>query len=313
MMNKFLALIFSVVCPYVYAALPPTTSRGNGDSANITTFNFQFPNISVTHTGTTASFGVVNIAGGGTNKALTLSAGGVPYFDADSFEVLAAGTSGTFLKSNGASAPSWASPSTVSPYVAKTGNYTLDASTDGTVVGNTSGGAFTLTLPTAVGITGTIFRIVKGDTSSNLLSVATTSGQTLSGLSSTKLDEIGETIAVQSDGANWVLLTGTTKIKYITAGGASYPNACTGSPCTIHRQSGSWVSSITRTGAGSYTINIVSGIFSTIPTCMATPGPGLFMGIFGGTPTTTTYYLLSQNNAGTFTDSSIDMTCMGQR
>ncbi len=52
----------------------------------------------------------VSIANGGTNKALTLSAGGIPYLDADSFEVLAAGTAGYVLMSNGASAPSWDAP-----------------------------------------------------------------------------------------------------------------------------------------------------------------------------------------------------------
>jgi len=56
---------------------------------------------------------VLPIANGGTNKALTLSAGGVPYFDADSFEVLAAGTSGFVLQSQGASAPVWTNPATL--------------------------------------------------------------------------------------------------------------------------------------------------------------------------------------------------------
>lgn len=52
--------------------------------------------------------GALPIANGGTNKALTLSAGGVPYFDADSFEVLNAGTAGFVLTSGGSSAPTWA-------------------------------------------------------------------------------------------------------------------------------------------------------------------------------------------------------------
>jgi formylglycine-generating enzyme required for sulfatase activity len=51
--------------------------------------------------------GVLPIANGGTNKALTLAAGGIPYFDADSFEVLGAGTSGQLLTSGGAGAPTW--------------------------------------------------------------------------------------------------------------------------------------------------------------------------------------------------------------
>lgn len=52
--------------------------------------------------------GVLPLANGGTNKNITASNGSIPYSDADSFEMLAAGTSGQFLKSNGATAPSWA-------------------------------------------------------------------------------------------------------------------------------------------------------------------------------------------------------------
>jgi hypothetical protein len=50
------------------AGLPPTTSKGVGDSTNLTTFNYQFPNFAITHTGTTMSLGVLGLAGGGTNK-----------------------------------------------------------------------------------------------------------------------------------------------------------------------------------------------------------------------------------------------------
>jgi hypothetical protein len=53
------------------------------------------------------STSIVTVAEGGTNKALTLSAGGIPWVDADSFEVLAAGTSGQILTSGGASTPTW--------------------------------------------------------------------------------------------------------------------------------------------------------------------------------------------------------------
>jgi len=53
--------------------------------------------------------GVLPIANGGTNKALTLAAGAVVYSDADSFELTAAGTTGQCLISNGTSAPSWTS------------------------------------------------------------------------------------------------------------------------------------------------------------------------------------------------------------
>jgi hypothetical protein len=52
-----------------------------------------------------------SLANGGTNKALTASNGGVVWVDADSFEILAPGTSGQVLQSNAAAAPSWVNKS----------------------------------------------------------------------------------------------------------------------------------------------------------------------------------------------------------
>lgn len=46
--------------------------------------------------------GVLPLANGGTNKSMLITNGGVAYVDSDSFELTAAGTSGQFLKSNGA-------------------------------------------------------------------------------------------------------------------------------------------------------------------------------------------------------------------
>src|SRR3990167_5644328 len=54
--------------------------------------------------------GVLPIANGGTNKALTLAAGAVVWTDADSFEVTAAGTSGQALISGGTTTPTWYAP-----------------------------------------------------------------------------------------------------------------------------------------------------------------------------------------------------------
>jgi len=52
----------------------------------------------------------IPLADGGTEKALTAANGGVVYSDADSLEILAAGSSGQLLQSNGAAAPSWVAP-----------------------------------------------------------------------------------------------------------------------------------------------------------------------------------------------------------
>src|SRR6185503_14753124 len=68
-----------------------------------------------------------------------------------------------------------------------------------------SGGAFTITLPTAVGATGKEYLITRTDilASTNLLAVATTSSQTIGGAPNSYLWP-GEFLKVESDGANWI-------------------------------------------------------------------------------------------------------------
>jgi hypothetical protein len=56
---------------------------------------------------TTEVSGVLPMANGGTDKALTPELGGIVYTDGGSMEVLGAGSLGQLLKSNGAAAPEW--------------------------------------------------------------------------------------------------------------------------------------------------------------------------------------------------------------
>ena len=93
-----------------FAGLPPTTSKGSSDSSDVTTFKFRFPNFAITHSGTIATLGVLNIAGGGTNNgSLAVTAGGVLYTDGSKLVNTGAGTSGQYLASSGSSAPAWTS------------------------------------------------------------------------------------------------------------------------------------------------------------------------------------------------------------
>lgn len=63
----------------------------------------------LTSTGTTSPAWVtlVPLANGGTNKAMTVSNGGIVWTDSDSQEVLSAGSSGQLLTSGGAATPAW--------------------------------------------------------------------------------------------------------------------------------------------------------------------------------------------------------------
>lgn len=70
-----------------------------------------------------------------------------------------------------------------------------------------SGSSFTVTLPTAVGIPGVKFIVKKTDTSlTNLITIATTSSQTIDGSTTYVINLQYESITVVSDGANWSIL-----------------------------------------------------------------------------------------------------------
>jgi hypothetical protein len=65
------------------------------------------PTWSAVDIATSSVTGVLPVANGGTNKNLTVVNGGVLWTDTDSVEVIAAGTNGQILRSNGAAAPTW--------------------------------------------------------------------------------------------------------------------------------------------------------------------------------------------------------------
>lgn len=114
--------------------------------------------------------------------------------------------------------------------VAKTGNYTLTLADD-VVTGSVSGGTFTLTLPSAVGLTGKQYILKRTDqTLGTMLNIATTSSQTINGVTSTTLATQYEELTVISDGANWQAK------RYIP------------SVVTAFTPTSSWVSNVTMTG-----------------------------------------------------------------
>ena len=91
-----------------YTADETTLTRSGSQFSIKSTYTGQ---TSITTLGTIASgtwnANVIGLTYGGTGKALTASNGGIVWTDADSMEVLAAGTSGYVLTSGGAGTPSW--------------------------------------------------------------------------------------------------------------------------------------------------------------------------------------------------------------
>ena len=139
---------------------------------------------------------------GGTNQT-TWTTGDLLYASAsNTLSKLAIGTANTLLTSSGG-IPAWL-PTGSTTVVSKTTTYAA-VITDGLIL--CSGSAFTVTLPTAVGNSGAFMRVKKTDASlTNIITVATTSAQTIDGVTTTTLNTQYEEITVCSDGANWQVI-----------------------------------------------------------------------------------------------------------
>lgn len=108
-MRKFI-LLAMLLCNSAFAGFPPTTSKVSSDSNNTVTFNYQFPNFTGTHTGTTVSLGVNSVAGGGTGQSSLTSNNVILGNGASAVQFVAPGTSGNVLTSNGTTWASTAAP-----------------------------------------------------------------------------------------------------------------------------------------------------------------------------------------------------------
>jgi hypothetical protein len=87
----------------------------------------------------------------------------------------------------------------------KTTTYSI-ATTDGSIFCSATSAAFTVTLPTAVGVGGKIYSIKKTDNSTNAVTIATTSSQTIDGLTTQTLGIYNAWLTLQSDGSNWQII-----------------------------------------------------------------------------------------------------------
>lgn len=88
-----------------------------------------------------------------------------------------------------------------------TANRTADA-TDNVMLVSAASVSVTVTLPTAVGITGTVYLVKRTDTTyANTVTIATTASQTIDGITTyTKLWVQYAYVQVVSDGANWQII-----------------------------------------------------------------------------------------------------------
>lgn len=117
-----------------------------------------------------------------------------------------AGTIGQFYRQTAPGGPpTWAN--IYSNMQTKTTNYTLSSADDGVYC---STNPFTVTLPTAVGIAGKVFEIIKTDVAlANIITIATTSAQTIGEYSGVSANTQDESWILVSDGANWKIQSHT--------------------------------------------------------------------------------------------------------
>lgn len=89
--------------------------------------------------------------------------------------------------------------------VTKNANYSATTS-DETILANASTGNVTITLPTASGNTGKTYIVKKIDSSANSVIIATTSAQTIDGITTRTFTSQYTGAQVQTDGSNWFVL-----------------------------------------------------------------------------------------------------------
>jgi len=90
----------------------------------------------------------------------------------------------------------------VETVVSTSGAYTV-VSSDDVVLGNATAAAFTLTLPTAVGITGKTYTFIKVDSNATIVTVDGNGTETIKGQTNYKLASQFESAKMISDGSNW--------------------------------------------------------------------------------------------------------------
>lgn len=112
-------------------------------------------------------------------------------------------TSSNFLRGDG----TWTAPTAtvVTAVSTKTGAYTIVAATDDVILADGAGGAFSVTLPTAVGVTKPL-RIKRINSGANNITVATTSAQTIDGAANYVIGQQYESITVVSNNSNWLIV-----------------------------------------------------------------------------------------------------------
>jgi hypothetical protein len=183
----------------------------------------------------------------------------------------------TLLAINHYNGSAWASISGAAsnPVVVAINNtnspYSLTTATD-ILICTASSGAITINLPTAVGNSGKIFRLIRTDTTlANVITINATSPQIIGGFAIRRMWTANESWNIVSDGANWQIISHEAETGWIDDGPvvvtATTTNPVKGTMTidkTIWRRMGSFIevrshlvgTSTTSSGSGDYLVAI---------------------------------------------------------
>jgi hypothetical protein len=142
--------------------------------------------------------GVLPLANGGTNKNMTAVNGGVVWTDADSMEVISAGTAGQVLQSNGAAAPSWTTVLSSPSITTNTVNFTAACNSI-----NFTTNAISVQLPSPV--SGCTITVKKKDAST--VTVVRAAAEQIEGVAASwSMADTKESNTFVSDGTDWFII-----------------------------------------------------------------------------------------------------------
>lgn len=228
--------------------------------------------------------GTLPITNGGTGQTSQTNAfdalsplttnGDILYHNGTDNVRLPAGSSGQFLRSNGAAAPSWNNVSVARTITARTnGTYNATTSDDFITVDTTAGSA-TINLPTAVGNTGKQFTIQKIANNTNLLTVDANASETIDGQLTVLMYSVGSSIDIVSNGTNWVGVkdVGASKSSFYSAnnneGNYKVEFASASAGGVVSGESSNWING-NCTASSPYTCTL-NAVFSGVYYCFVT-------------------------------------------
>jgi hypothetical protein len=164
------------------------------------------PPINLASTANGGVTGVLNIANGGTDLSTTPTNGQLLIGNGTNY-TLGTLTAGTGISITNAAGSITVSNNQTTVYTTKTANYTI-LSTDGTIFCDTSGGAFTLTLPSPTGLGGKLYRIIDstGNFQTNNLTLAPSASEKIEGLAASKiLQTPWGWFTITTNGTDWYI------------------------------------------------------------------------------------------------------------